>query len=113
MVEYGFAIEAGKEMFFSVDPEMIYATKNIYDISHKKRQCYLDHEKTLAYYQHYGFLNCFMECASNFTIDVRSTYFQTNTFLKKQFHSTVAALHITCHGIQQKHQSVPLSTTHA
>ena len=71
MVEYGFAIDPGKEMFLSVSPEMIHADNKIHGIQYTKRQCFLANEKSLEYYQHYTFLNCFMECASNYTFNVK------------------------------------------
>ena len=70
MVEYGFAIDPGQELFLSVSPEMIHADHKIHGIQYDKRQCFLADEKSLEYYQHYTFLNCFMECASNYTFNV-------------------------------------------
>ena len=69
MVEYGFAIEPGTETFFAVDPTAIHADEDIYDVNYHKRQCYLADEKPLAYFRHYSFLNCFMECTSNYTYE--------------------------------------------
>ncbi|XP_059083484.1 pickpocket protein 28-like [Tigriopus californicus] len=67
MIEYGFAFEPGSETFLAVTPEMIHAEEQIHGISYIKRQCYLKGERRLKYLNHYTFLNCFMECASNFT----------------------------------------------
>ena len=68
MVEYGFAIRPGTEAFFAVDPTAIIADPDIHGIHYHKRQCYLAHEKPLTYFRHYSFLNCYMECAANFTL---------------------------------------------
>ena len=71
LVEFGFALKPGTESFFSVVPEMIHADEAIHKFSYHKRQCYLHGEKELQYFRHYSFLNCFLECASNFTFQVR------------------------------------------
>ena len=36
-----------------------------------KRGCYATGERRLAFYHHYSLLNCYMECVSNYTGDVR------------------------------------------
>ena len=70
MVEYGFAVPPGTEGFYSVTPQMMRSNEDIYPINVDKRQCYLEGEKPLEYFHHYTFLNCFMECAANFTFQV-------------------------------------------
>ncbi|XP_059082617.1 pickpocket protein 28-like isoform X1 [Tigriopus californicus] len=67
MIEYGFAISPGSETFFTINPTLMHAQESIHGISYTKRQCYLQHEKDLRFFRHYTFLNCFMECVSNFT----------------------------------------------
>ncbi len=67
MIEYGFAIHPGTETFLSVTPSALVADKTIHGFSRDKRQCYLRGEKELAYFRDYTFLNCFMECSTNFT----------------------------------------------
>ncbi len=71
MIEYGFVLPPGSEAFYAVSPEIIHADENIYKFSIDKRGCFLEGEKELAYFKHYSFLNCFMECTSNFTFQVR------------------------------------------
>ncbi len=71
MIEYGFAVSPGTEAFLAVTPEMIHADEAIHGISWEKRGCYLEYEKSLEYFKHYSFLNCFMECSSNFTYKVQ------------------------------------------
>ena len=70
MVEYGFAVHPGTETFLSVTPTNIIADENIHSLSKDKRQCYLKEEKHLAFFKHYTFLNCFMECSANYTFQV-------------------------------------------
>ncbi len=70
MIEYGFAVSPGTEAFLAVTPEMIHAEEAIHAFSYETRGCYLEGEKTLSYFHHYSFLNCFMECSSNFTFSV-------------------------------------------
>ncbi len=70
MVEYGFALHPGTEAFLSVSPTAIVADRAIHGMPREKRQCYLSKEKELAFFRHYTFLNCFMECAANFTFKV-------------------------------------------
>ena len=72
MVEYGFALHPGTEAFLSVSPTAIVADRAIHGMPREKRQCYLSKEKELAFFRHYTFLNCFMECAANFTFEVES-----------------------------------------
>lgn len=72
LVEFGFAIAPGTESFISVDPSMIHADEAIHKFSYLKRQCYLEDEKELTYFRHYSFLNCFLECSTNFTFKVRT-----------------------------------------
>jgi hypothetical protein len=70
MVEYGFAVHPGTETFLAMNPESIRADEAIHKFSYHKRQCYLQSERQLKFYQHYSFLNCFMECAANYTFQV-------------------------------------------
>ena len=46
---------------------MIHADPSLHSISHTKRQCYLQDEKSLQFYNHYTLLNCLMECEANVT----------------------------------------------
>jgi amiloride-sensitive sodium channel len=71
MVEYGFAISPGAETFVAMIPEAIHADEAIHKFDYHKRQCYLQDEKYLQYYQHYSIINCFMECSVNYTLKVR------------------------------------------
>jgi len=70
MVEHGFAISPGSEAFFAVKPAYIHADAAIHTIGYEKRGCYIDGERKLAFYKHYTFINCYMECAANFTFQV-------------------------------------------
>ena len=70
LVEFGFALQPGTESFVAVDPEMIQADDAIHKFSTVKRQCYLEDEKELLYFKHYSFLNCFLECSTNYTFQV-------------------------------------------
>ena len=81
MIENGFAISPGTETFLAVTPEMIHADEAIHGISYEKRGCYLEDEKSLSYFRHYSFLNCFLECSSNFTADVSKIHFKDSVFL--------------------------------
>lgn len=74
MVEYGFAISPGTENFFTIAPDVIHADDRIHGIDPHVRNCFLEGEKHLAFYQHYTSLNCLMECASNYTFHVRKDY---------------------------------------
>ncbi len=76
MVEYGFAMRPGSENFLSVTPTAIHADEDIWSIPYDKRQCYLVNEKPLTYFKHYTFLNCYMECAANYTFEVSSDFFK-------------------------------------
>ncbi len=73
MVEYGFAVSPGAETFVAVSPEAIIGDEAIYKFDHQKRQCYLNSERQLRFFRHYSFLNCFRECATNHTFQVRCT----------------------------------------
>ena len=70
MVEFGFALSPGTENFISVSPEYIFANEAIHHIDYEIRQCFLESERSLHYYQHYTYLNCFLECVSNHTFKV-------------------------------------------
>ena len=70
MIEYGFAVSPGTEAFYAVSPSVIHADEAIHGIDIAKRGCYLEEERELTYFKHYTFLNCFMECVSNYTFQV-------------------------------------------
>ena len=70
MKEYGFAIAPGTETFLSVRPDVIHSHEDIIDIGYNRRGCYVDEEKELRFYKYYAYLNCFLECTSNYTFDV-------------------------------------------
>ena len=70
LLEYGFGVHPGMETFVSVKPEMIHAEKEIQSFDYHKRQCYLDSDKELFFFKNYTFLNCFQECAANYTNEV-------------------------------------------
>ena len=70
LLEYGFGVHPGKETFVSVRPEMIHADEDIHTYDYHKRQCYLDEDRELFFFKNYTFLNCFQECAANYTKEV-------------------------------------------
>ena len=73
LVEYGFAISPGTENFMTIRADVLHSDENIEKISYIQRGCYMDGEKDLRFYRQYAYLNCFMECSSNHTFDVRYT----------------------------------------
>ena len=81
LVEFGFAVAPGTESFISVDPEVIHADEAIYKFSVNKRQCYLEGERKLKYFRQYSFLNCFLECSTNFTFQVRNAKCSSPSFV--------------------------------
>ena len=72
MVDYGFSIPPGKEIFIGVSPEGITADDDIKAIPMEKRGCYATGERRLKFYHHYSLLNCYMECVSNYTDSVNT-----------------------------------------
>ena len=70
LLEYGFGVHPGTETFVSVKPEMIHAEKAIQSFDYHKRQCYLNSDRELFFFKNYTFLNCFQECAANYTKEV-------------------------------------------
>ena len=70
LLEYGFGVHPGTETFVSVKPEMIHADKDIQSFDYHKRQCYLNNDRELFFFKNYTFLNCFQECAANYTKEV-------------------------------------------
>ncbi len=74
LLEYGYGIHPGTETFLSMTPEMIHADHNIHKFDYHTRQCYLNDDRSLHYFKNYTFLNCFAECASNYTYEVRLTF---------------------------------------
>ena len=70
LLEYGFALSPGSENFISVTPEVIAAEQSIHKFDYHIRQCYLNEDKDLHFFKNYTFLNCFQECASNYTKEV-------------------------------------------
>ena len=77
MVEYGFAISPGTENHMTIKADMLQSNVNIDKISYLQRGCYMDEEKYLRFYQNYAYLNCFMECASNYTYHVSFMFYFT------------------------------------
>ena len=73
MTEYGSALAPGREAFVGVTPYFIRSEADIFPFPVSKRGCYLDGEKDLAFFAHYTFLNCLMECEANMTHQVSST----------------------------------------
>ena len=67
MQEFGFAMAPGNEIFVEVDPRMLTAEPGISKVEHSKRACFLQDEKSLAFFQHYSYMNCFRECFANHT----------------------------------------------
>ena len=72
LLEYGFAVSPGTENFIAVNPEKIAAENTIHKFDYHLRQCYLNEDKELHFFKNYTFLNCFQECASNYTKQVNS-----------------------------------------
>ena len=70
LLEYGFGVHPGTETFVSVKPEMIDAEEEIQSFDYHKRQCYLNSDRELFFFKNYTFLNCFQECAANYTNEV-------------------------------------------
>ncbi len=70
LVEYGFAISAGVESFLPIQPDVLITDESVFDIDIDKRNCYLQHEKSLKYYNFYSLDNCVGECAANYTFQV-------------------------------------------
>ena len=60
----------GAETFIAMTPEAIRAKEAIYKFDYAKRQCYLESDRSLHFFRHYSFLNCYMECSSNVTFQV-------------------------------------------
>ena len=67
VLEYGFAILPGTENFMPLRANMIQADDAIKDIHEDLKACYLQNEKPLRYFKHMSYLNCIMECTSNYT----------------------------------------------
>ena len=72
LLEFGFGVNPGTETFISVKPEGIEASPEIHAYDYQTRQCYLDSDKELHFFKNYTFLNCFQECAANYTKEVGS-----------------------------------------
>ena len=70
LLEYGFAVRPGSETFISVVPEAISAEASINKFDYHLRQCFLNEERDLHFFKNYTFLNCFQECAANYTKEV-------------------------------------------
>ena len=70
LLEYGFGVYPGMETYISVVPEMVVADEAIHKFDYLQRQCYLNEDRNLKFFKDYTFLNCFMECASNYTFNV-------------------------------------------
>lgn len=70
LIEYGYGVYPGMETYVSVVPEMVVVDKAIHKFDYHQRQCYLNEDKDLYFFRNYTFLNCFMECASNYTFEV-------------------------------------------
>ena len=67
VLEYGFAITPGTENFMPLKASMIQADDAIKSIDSDTKACYLQSEKPLRFFSHFSYLNCFMECAANYT----------------------------------------------
>ena len=76
LLEYGFAVSPGSENFIAVTPEMIAADQSIHKFDYHLRQCYLNEDKELHFFKNYTFLNCFQECASNYTEKVNFSLYK-------------------------------------
>ena len=50
-----------------IKANMIQADDAIKDIHEDIKACYLQEEKPLRYFKHTSYLNCIMECTSNYT----------------------------------------------
>ena len=70
LVEYGFGIFPGTETFMPMYAEVIHSTHEIINIHSDIRNCLMEEESKLRYFQHYAYLNCLMECTSNYTFKV-------------------------------------------
>lgn len=67
MVEYGFALSPGTENFLDLNPKTIRADDSLHRIPPTTRQCFLQDERWLRFYEHYSLLNCMTECQANYT----------------------------------------------
>ena len=70
LLEYGYGVYPGMETWVSVVPEMVVVDTAIHKFDYHQRQCYLNDDRDLYFFRNYTFLNCFMECASNYTFEV-------------------------------------------
>ena len=70
MINYGFSILPGTENFMAIKSEAIQSTEDVHGIDIEFRNCFLEEERSLKYYSHYSYLNCFLECGSNYTFKV-------------------------------------------
>ena len=73
LLEYGYGVYPGMETYVSVVPEMVVVDEAIHKFDYHQRQCYLNDDRELYFFRNYTFLNCFMECASNYTFEVDIT----------------------------------------
>ena len=68
--EYGFGILPGMETFMPMQAKFIHSNEDIIEIDHDLRDCYMQGESKLQYFQHYSYNNCVMECISDHTFHV-------------------------------------------
>ena len=94
MINYGFSILPGTENFMAIKSEAIQSTEDVHGIDIEFRNCFLEEERSLKYYSHYSYLNCFLECGSNYTFKViilasknplKTRIFRIRMFLKVGF----------------------------
>ncbi|OXA51594.1 Pickpocket protein 28 [Folsomia candida] len=69
VTDFGLAIRPNYEHFVSVRPEITLADDVIEGISIEKRNCYMDGEFRLNYYNYYTSSNCMDECIANLTYE--------------------------------------------
>ena len=70
LVEYGFGLLPGTETFMAMQAEVIHSTHDIININSGIRNCLMQEESNLRFFQHYAYLNCMMECTANYTFKV-------------------------------------------
>lgn len=64
-----FQVSPGKQALFSISPNLIRTCDGLKKYSPDARQCYLEHERKLQFYNHYTKRNCESECLANFTLN--------------------------------------------
>uniref|UniRef100_A0A0K8VEQ2 Sodium channel protein Nach n=1 Tax=Bactrocera latifrons TaxID=174628 RepID=A0A0K8VEQ2_BACLA len=61
-------IPMGKEVVIAVKPNMITTSAGIAEYPPQRRQCFLEHERTLRFFKVYTQNNCVLECLTNLTL---------------------------------------------